>query len=47
MGRIAFGGRIMNDLNLDPKLPHSQLSVHHANEYLSEKEGLKGLVLDS
>ena len=26
IGRIAFGGRIMNDLNLDPRLPHSQLS---------------------
>ncbi len=24
--RIAFGGRIMNNLNLDPRLPHSQLS---------------------
>ena len=26
IGRIAFGGRIMNDLNLDPILPHFQLS---------------------
>jgi hypothetical protein len=26
IGRIAFGGRIMNDINLDPILPHSQLT---------------------
>jgi GxxExxY protein len=26
IGRIAFGGRIMNDLNLHPGLPYSQLS---------------------
>src|ERR1700722_15337944 len=26
IGRIAFGGRIMNNLNLDSKLPHSQLT---------------------
>ena len=26
IGRIAFGGRIMKDLYLDPKLPHSQIS---------------------
>ena len=26
IGRIAFGGRIMNNIYLDPGLPHSQLS---------------------
>ena len=26
IGRIAFGDRIMNDLNFDLQLPHSQLS---------------------
>src|SRR5262245_39383490 len=26
INRIAFGDRIMNSANLDPKLPHSQLS---------------------
>jgi GxxExxY protein len=26
IGRIAFGGRIMNGLNLDPRLPYFQLS---------------------
>jgi len=26
IGRIAFGGRIMNDLNLNPRLPYFQLS---------------------